>query len=132
MIWGRKMLCSNRVPAVHMRIRQQFDLYADPFTAKRQSLYLTRRGGKGEPNFVSPFLGGAGTTCGEWTRPMVRNADGTVIKGFLKASVAVGFCPVACRTVILTCRTLTGWMWRSTGKSWLTNYSRHGDSISIP
>ena len=26
--------------------RQQFDPTADPFTAKRQSLYLTRRGGK--------------------------------------------------------------------------------------
>ena len=70
--------------------RQQFDPAADPFTAKRQSLYLTRRGGKGKPNFVSPFLGGVGTTCGEWTRPMVRNADGTIIKGFMKASVAVG------------------------------------------
>jgi hypothetical protein len=76
--------------------RQQFDPTADPFTAKRQSLYLTRRGGKGKPSLVSPFLGGAGTTCGEWTRPMMRNADGTIIKGFMKASVAVGFCPVAC------------------------------------
>jgi hypothetical protein len=76
--------------------RQKFDPAADPFTAKRQSLYLTRRGGKGKPNFISPFIGGAGTTCGEWTRPMVRNPDGTVIKGFMKASVAVGFCPVAC------------------------------------
>jgi DNA repair photolyase len=76
--------------------RRQFDPSASPFTAKRQSLYLTRRGGKGEPNFVSPFLGGAGTTCGEWTRPMVRKPDGTVIKGFMKASVAVGFCPVEC------------------------------------
>lgn len=76
--------------------RQQFDSTADAFTAKRQSLYLTRRGGKGKPNFVSPFLGGAGTTCGEWTRPMVRNADGTLVKGFMKASVAVGFCPVEC------------------------------------
>lgn len=76
--------------------RQQFDSTADPFTAKRQSLYLTRRGGKGKPNFVSPFLDGAGTTCGEWTRPVVRNPDGTVIKGFMKASVAVGFCPVEC------------------------------------
>jgi hypothetical protein len=76
--------------------RQQFDSTADPFTAKRQSLYLTRRGGKGKPNFISPFLGGAGTTCGEWTRPMVRNSDGTVIKGFMKAAVAVGFCPVEC------------------------------------
>jgi hypothetical protein len=76
--------------------REQFDPTADPFTAKRQSLYLTRRGGKGKPNFISPFIDGAGTTCGEWTRPMVRNADGTVIKGFMKALVAVGFCPVEC------------------------------------
>lgn len=76
--------------------RQHFAPDADPFTAKRQSLYLTRRGGKGKPNFVSPFIAGAGTTCGEWTRPMVRNSDGTVIKGFMKASVAVGFCPVEC------------------------------------
>ena len=76
--------------------RKAFDPSADPFTAKRQSLYLTRRGGKGKANFVSPFLGGSGTTCGEWTRPMVRKADGSVIKDFMKASVAVGFCPVAC------------------------------------
>jgi len=76
--------------------RQQFDSTADPFTAKRQSLYLTRRGGKGKPNFISPFLGGAGTTCGEWTRPMIRKSDGTIVKGFMKASVAVGFCPVEC------------------------------------
>ena len=74
--------------------RNEFTADADPFTAKRQSLYLTNRGGKGKANFVSPFLGGQGTTCGEWTRPMVRNKDGTVTKGFMKASVAVGFCPV--------------------------------------
>lgn len=76
--------------------RNEFLPDADPFTAKRQSLYLTNRGGKGKANFVSPFLGGQGTTCGEWTRPMVRNKDGTVTKGFMKASVAVGFCPVEC------------------------------------
>jgi DNA repair photolyase len=76
--------------------RNEFVKDADPFTAKRQSLYLTNRGGKGKANFVSPFLGGQGTTCGEWTRPMVRNKDGTVTKGFMKASVAVGFCPVEC------------------------------------
>ena len=76
--------------------RNEFTADADPFTAKRQSLYLTNRGGKGKANFVSPFLGGQGTTCGEWTRPMVRNKDGTVTKGFMKASVAVGFCPVEC------------------------------------
>ena len=76
--------------------RNEFIANADPFTAKRQSLYLTNRGGAGKANFVSPFLGGQGTTCGEWTRPMVRNKDGTITKGFMKASVAVGFCPVEC------------------------------------
>ena len=76
--------------------RNEFVADADPFTAKRQSLYLTNRGGTGKANFVSPFLGGQGTTCGEWTRPMVRNKDGTITKGFMKASVAVGFCPVEC------------------------------------
>jgi DNA repair photolyase len=76
--------------------RGVLDPQADAFTVKRQSLFLTRRGGKGKASFVSPFLGGQGTTCGEWTRPMVRKPDGTVIKGFMKASVAVGFCPVEC------------------------------------
>ena len=76
--------------------RKEVDPAADAFTAKRGSLFLTRRGGKGAANFVSPFTGGAGTTCGEWTPPMVRNPDGTVLKGFMKAAVAVGFCPVEC------------------------------------
>jgi len=76
--------------------RERFDAEADPFTVKRQSLFLTRRGGKGKPTFISPFLGGGGTTCGEWTRPMVRKPNGSVVKGFMKASVAVGFCPVEC------------------------------------
>src|SRR5206468_2795360 len=35
--------------------RREFQADADPFTVKRQSLFLTRRGGKGKPNFVSPF-----------------------------------------------------------------------------
>jgi hypothetical protein len=76
--------------------RREFQPNADSFIAKRHSLLLTRRGGKGKPNFVSPFLGGQGTTCGEWTRPMVRTPDGTLIKGFTKADVTVGFCPAEC------------------------------------
>ncbi len=76
--------------------RTIFSPDADVFTAKRQCVFLTRRGGKGKPTFISPFLGGQGTTCGEWTRPMVRNKDGSVLKGFMKAAVAVGFCPVEC------------------------------------
>ena len=76
--------------------RNSFDPNLDPFMAKRKTLFLTRRGGKGKPHFISPFTGGAGTTCGEWTRPVVRHPDGTVTKGFIKAAVAVGFCPVEC------------------------------------
>ncbi len=76
--------------------REYFDQSADPFTVKRQSLFLTRRGGKGKPKFISPFTGGQGTTCGEWTHVMSRKKNGTILKGFMKASVAVGFCPVGC------------------------------------
>jgi DNA repair photolyase len=76
--------------------RKEFDSQADPFTVKRQSLFLTRRGGKGTSKFVSPFDKGQGTTCGTWTRPVLRKTDGSIIKGFMKASVAVGFCPVEC------------------------------------
>ncbi len=67
------------------------------FEAKRQILFLTRRGGQGEPVFVSAFTGGGGTTCGVWTRIVDRKSDGTCTKGFLKASVGSGFCPVECR-----------------------------------
>ena len=76
--------------------RELIDPEADRFTAKRHMLVLARRGGQGQPQFVSPFTGGAGTTCGEWTRPVYRKPSGEVIKGFLKAALAVGFCPVEC------------------------------------
>lgn len=76
--------------------RRELDPSADRFAIKRQCVFLTRRGGKGAPEFVSPFMGGQGTTCGAWTPPMVRKPDGSIIKGFMKASVAVGFCPVEC------------------------------------
>jgi hypothetical protein len=76
--------------------RKEFDAGADDFTAKRHCLFLTRRGGKGEAEFISPFTGGGGTTCGEWMPVVDRKPDGTVLKGFMKASVAIGFCPVEC------------------------------------
>ncbi len=76
--------------------KETIDPSADDFEAKRQILCLARRGGKGKPEFVDSFTKGAGTTCGEWTRPMIRHKDGTVTKGFMKAAVAVGFCPVEC------------------------------------
>ena len=101
--------------------RREFDPEADAFTAKRQSLFLTRRGGKGKASFVSPFLGGQGTTCGEWTRPMVRKPDGTLIKGFMKASVAVGCLRSNARTVTSTCPIQTAWISRSIGMISLTS-----------
>lgn len=69
---------------------------ADRFRGKRHMLVLARRGGQGEPTFVEPFLGGAGTTCATWTRPVLRKPNGEVVKGFLKAALTMGFCPVEC------------------------------------
>ena len=71
------------------------------FEAKRKILFLTRRGGQGKPNFIKPFTGGGGTTCGEWTCIVEKKPDGTCIRGFIKGSVAVGFCPVECRVCYL-------------------------------
>src|SRR5262249_25538313 len=76
--------------------RSEFDPDADNFTAKRHCLFLTRRGGKGTTNFISPFTGGGGTTCGTWMPVVDHKPDGTVRKGFVKAAVAIGFCPVGC------------------------------------
>lgn len=76
--------------------RELVDAKADRFTAKRRVLVLARRGGQGEPQFIAPFTGGAGTTCGVWTRPVLRKPSGEIVKGFLKAALAVGFCPVEC------------------------------------
>lgn len=66
------------------------------FEIKRHCLFLIRRGGQGKPQFVDAFTGGAGTTCGEFTRPVMKKRDGTLIKGFIKANVTAGFCPVGC------------------------------------
>lgn len=81
--------------------REEFGDPGDDFQVKRQMLVLTRRGGRGKPEFVSPFLGGAGTTCGVWTKPVDWTKEGKPIKGFMKASVANGFCPVECRFCFL-------------------------------
>lgn len=72
------------------------DSNAERFAAKRHILVLARRGGQGEPTFIEPFTGGAGTTCAAWTKPVFRKPNGEVIKGFLKAALTVGFCPVEC------------------------------------
>lgn len=52
-----------------------------------EMLFLSRR-----VNFIGRFTAGAGTTCGEWTRPVNKRGD----KGFWKANPALGVCPVQC------------------------------------
>lgn len=75
-------------------------------------LLLGRRGGKGKPEFIAPFIGGAGTTCGTWT-PVVAYQRGKTtwiagtrsqkeerqampIRGFLRGNYAQGVCPAEC------------------------------------
>jgi DNA repair photolyase len=54
---------------------------------KSEILYLARR-----VNWIGRFTAGAGTTCGEWTRPV----DKAGHKGFFKGNPATGVCPVNC------------------------------------
>jgi DNA repair photolyase len=75
-------------------------------------LLLGRRGGKGKPEFIAPFIGGAGTTCGAWTpvvayqkgkttwiagtRSQEEERQATPIRGFLRGNYAQGVCPAEC------------------------------------
>ncbi len=79
---------------------------------KTRILLLSRRGGGGKPQFIAPFVGGAGTTCGAWTpvvayqrgkttwiagtRPKEEERDATPIRGFLRGNYAQGVCPAEC------------------------------------
>ena len=79
---------------------------------KQRVLLLGRRGGKGKPEFIAPFIGGQGTTCGAWTpvvaykrgsttwiagtRPKSEEAGAMAIRGFLRGNYAQGVCPADC------------------------------------
>jgi DNA repair photolyase len=79
---------------------------------KNRILLLGRRGGAGKPQFIAPFVGGAGTTCGAWTpvvayqrgkttwiagtRPKEAEQGATPIRGFLRGNYAQGVCPAEC------------------------------------
>ncbi|MGH2496528.1 MAG: hypothetical protein ACRDIV_17660 [Ktedonobacteraceae bacterium] len=79
---------------------------------KQRVLLLGRRGGGGKPQFIAPFVGGAGTTCGTWTpivayqrgkttwiagtRPKAEEQGATPIRGFLRGNYAQGVCPAEC------------------------------------
>jgi len=75
-------------------------------------LLLGRRGGAGKPEFIKPFVGGTGTTCGAWT-PVIAYQNGKTmwiagtrskeeelqakpIRGFLRGNYAQGVCPAEC------------------------------------
>lgn len=79
---------------------------------KMRILLLSRRGGGGKPQFIAPFVGGAGTTCGTWTpvvayqrgkttwiagtRSKEEEHEATPIRGFLRGNYAQGVCPAEC------------------------------------
>jgi DNA repair photolyase len=79
---------------------------------KTRILLLSRRGGGGKPQFIAPFVGGAGTTCGAWTpvvayqrgkttwiagtRSKEEEREATPIRGFLRGNYAQGVCPAEC------------------------------------
>src|SRR5712692_4852783 len=79
---------------------------------KTRILLLSRRGGGGKPQFIAPFVGGAGTTCGTWTpivayqsgkttwiagtRSREEEREATPIRGFLRGNYAQGVCPAEC------------------------------------
>lgn len=79
---------------------------------KNRILLLGRRGGAGKPQFIAPFVGGAGTTCGAWTpvvayqkghttwiagtRPKDAEQGAIPIRGFLRGNYAQGVCPAEC------------------------------------
>src|SRR5579859_2290293 len=79
---------------------------------KERVLLLGRRGGKGKPEFIAPFTGGTGTTCGAWTpviayqkgktawiagtRPKGEEQGALPIRGFLRGNYAQGVCPAEC------------------------------------
>ncbi|WP_220198255.1 hypothetical protein [Ktedonospora formicarum] len=79
---------------------------------KTRILLLGKRGGAGKAEFIKPFVGGAGTTCGTWTpiiayqrdkkmwiagtRSKEEEKNATPIRGFLRGNYAQGVCPAEC------------------------------------
>jgi len=86
----------NDSAANAIRYLKQLEPDIKMFEIKRQLLVLSRRGGKGIPHFIAPFTGGHDTTCATWTRKVGTDPSGKPLKGFVRAAVAVGFCPVEC------------------------------------
>lgn len=75
------------IPATNRAEDVGLAMYRFSGVKKKEILFLSRR-----VNFIGRFTAGAGTTCGEWTRPV----DAKGRKGFFKASASLGVCPVRC------------------------------------
>lgn len=104
---GRNDTAANAL-ALHRQVWPD----VDEQQRKGRILLLGRRGGGGKSQFIVPFVGGAGTTCGTWT-PVVAYRQGktiwiagtrtreeerqaTPIRGFLRGNYAQGVCPAEC------------------------------------
>lgn len=102
----------NETASNAMKWHRQFWPDVSDQDRKGRILMLGRRGGSGKPEFIKPFVGGAGTTCGAWT-PIVAYQQGkkqwiagtrsqeeerqaTPIRGFLRGNYAQGVCPADC------------------------------------
>ncbi|MBX5459266.1 MAG: hypothetical protein IRZ31_20425, partial [Thermogemmatispora sp.] len=104
----------SRTAVAHEALTLHRQLWPEQDEAQRKArlLLLIRRGGAGRPQFIAPFVGGAGTTCGAWTpivayrrgrqtwiagtRPREEERGAEPIRGFLRGNYAQGVCPVEC------------------------------------
>src|SRR5579883_3134674 len=102
----------NETAAKALALHRQYWPDISEQERKTRILLLGRRGGGGKPQFIAPFTGGAGTTCGAWTpivayqkgkatwiagtRPKAEEQGATPIRGFLRGNYAQGICPADC------------------------------------
>ncbi|MBX5458073.1 MAG: hypothetical protein IRZ31_14355, partial [Thermogemmatispora sp.] len=108
----RRLHSRTEVAREALALHRQLWPVQDEAQRKARLLLLIRRGGAGRPQFIAPFVGGAGTTCGAWTpivayrqgrqtwiagtRPPEEERGAEPIRGFLRGNYAQGVCPVEC------------------------------------
>ncbi|GER85766.1 MAG: hypothetical protein IMW90_02070 [Thermogemmatispora sp.] len=108
----RRLGSRSEVAREALTLHRQLWPAEDEARRKARLLLLIRRGGAGTPQFIAPFVGGAGTTCGAWTpivayrrgrqiwiagtRSREEEREAEPIRGFLRGNYAQGVCPVEC------------------------------------
>ncbi|WP_052887415.1 hypothetical protein [Thermogemmatispora carboxidivorans] len=108
----RRLGSRSEVAREALTLHRQLWPAEDEARRKARLLLLIRRGGAGTPQFIAPFVGGAGTTCGVWTpivayrrgrqtwiagtRSREEEREAEPIRGFLRGNYAQGVCPVEC------------------------------------